>query len=318
LNVTIEPRVVRVALTQTVNAYPEMPATLAGLQALQGRLDAVRKANVDHHLQLLAEAAGQGAKLIGFGELFPGPYFALGKDPLWLSLAEDARSGPTVTAVREAARRHGVLVVAPIYERDDRSGKRFNTAVVIDEAGEVLGTFRKAHIPYGTNEQGSFHESFYYERSDGENLLGPKNVSRNPFFPVWQTSLGRLGVAICYDRHFEGVMHSLAKEGAELVLSPAVTFGSKSERMWPLEFAVDAARHNLFIGGSNRLGVEPPWTQPYFGKSHFAGPNGALPDLSTNPKLVIADVPLHELKSADPSGWNLPRDIRYPIYSNRD
>jgi N-carbamoylputrescine amidase len=311
-------RVVRVALTQTVNAYREMPASVADLHTLAGRLDAVRAANVEHHLGLLEAAAAQGCKLVGFGELFPGPYFALGADPMWIGLAEDAQTGPTVTAVRAAARRLGLIVVAPIYERDDRSGKRFNTAVVIDEQGEVLGTFRKTHIPYGTNEQGSFHENVYYERSDGQNLLGLSNVSKNSYFPVWNTSIGRLGVAICYDRHFEGVMHSLAKEGAELVLSPAVTFGNKSERMWPLEFAVDAARHNLFIGGSNRKGVEPPWTQPYFGNSHFVGPNGALPDLSTHPNLVIADVPLGELSNGDPSGWNLPRDIRYDIYSGRE
>ena len=311
-------RVVRVALTQTVNAYREMPATVTELHTLAGRLEAVRAANVDHHLELLEAAASQGCKLVGFGELFPGPYFALGADPLWLGLAEDALTGPTVTAVRAAAKRLGLIVVAPIYERDDRSGKRFNTAVVIDEHGEVLGTFRKTHIPYGSNEQGSFHENVYYERSDGQNLLGLANVSKNSYFPVWNTSVGRLGVAICYDRHFEGVMHSLSREGAELVLSPAVTFGNKSERMWPLEFAVDAARHNLFIGGSNRKGVEPPWTQPYFGESHFVGPNGVLSNLSTHPNLVIADVPLGELANGDPSGWNLPRDIRYGIYTGRD
>ena len=309
-------RVVRVALTQTVNAFREMPAAVDGLGALEGRLEAVRAANVAWHLTLLEEAAGQGAKVVGFGELFPAPYFALRADPRWIALAEDALDGPTVTSVRAAARRLGLIVVAPIYERA-RSGKRFNTAVVIDERGEVLGTYRKTHIPYGTNEQGSFQENLYYDRSDGENLLGKANLSQNPFFPVWQTSVGRLGVAICYDRHFEGVMHTLAKEGAELVLSPAVTFGQKSERMWRLEFAVDAARHNLFIGGSNRKGLEPPWNQPYFGDSHFVGPNGTLPDLSTHPSLVIADVDLGELSRPDPSGWNLPRDIRPPIYSNR-
>ena len=80
---------------------------------------------------------------------------------------------------------------------------------------------------------------------------------------------------------------------------------------------MDAARHNLFIGGSNRKGSEPPWGQPYFGESHFAGPNGALRDVSTHANLVIADLDLGELRSTDPSGWNLPRDIRHDIYSTR-
>ena len=308
---------VRLALTQTANVYPHMPASVAELHALRGKLDDVRRANVEHHVALLEEAARQGARAVGMGELFPAPYFALGSDPMWIPLAEDALDGPTITAVRAAAKRLGLIVVAPIYELDAASGKRFNTAVVVDEHGEVLGTYRKTHIPYGANEQGSFHENLYYERSDGQNLLGPANVSKNPFFPVFETAVGRVGVAICYDRHFEGVMGALAREGAQIVLSPAVTFGQKSRRMWDHEFEVDAARHNLFIGGSNRKGVEPPWNQPYFGESHFVGPNGRAADVSANPELVIADLDLGELEAGDPSGWNLPRDIRYDIYGRR-
>lgn len=304
---------IRAALTQTVNAYPGMPADL---RKLEGKLEDIRKANVDHHLALLLAAKQQGVQAICFGELFPGPYFALRDDPMWLGLAEDARTGKTITTLREAAQEHSMVIVAPIYELTP-AGRRFNTAVVIEADGEVLGTYRKTHIPHGANEQGSFLEGNYYERSDGENLLGPKNVSKNPFFPVWQTSVGKLGVAICYDRHFEGVMWSLADAGAELIFSPAVTFGEKSQRMWHLEFQVDAARHNVFIGGSNRKGVEPPWNQPYFGESHFTGPNGVLKNLSTHDELIIADVELEQLKRPDPSGWNLPRDTRFGIYTPR-
>lgn len=307
-------RIVRAAMTQTVNAYRDMPATTAELHTLAGRLGDVRKANVDHHLELIEEAARLGARAVGLGELFPAPYFALQKDPMWIPLAEDAREGETVTAMRGAARRLGLVIVAPIYEIDATSGKRFNTAVVIAPDGEVLGTYRKTHIPFGQNEQGSFHENLYYERSDGKNLLGPANVSKSSFFPVFETPLGRVGVAICYDRHFEGVMSALSREGAELVFSPAVTFGAKSRRMWDHEFPVDAARHNLFIGGSNRKGTEPPWNQPYFGESYFVGPNGPVPDLSTHPNLVIGDLDLGQLSAGDPSGWNLPRDIRPEIY----
>ncbi|HRB11906.1 MAG TPA: nitrilase-related carbon-nitrogen hydrolase, partial [Vicinamibacteria bacterium] len=150
---------------------------------------------------------------------------------------------------------------------------------------------------------------------DGELGTWPRNLSRNRFFPVFETRLVRLGVAICYDRHFEGVMSALAGNGAELVLSPAVTFGEKSRRMWDLEFPVDAARHNLYIGGSNRRGVEPPWTQEYFGASYFAGPGGVLPRIpSPTDELVIADLDLDVLRGPDPSGWNLPRDRRPTIY----
>jgi beta-ureidopropionase len=307
---------VRAALTQTVNAYPKMPARVEALGTLEGRLLEVRRANVDHHLTLLAEARAQGAQVICFGELFPAPYFALRHDPMWTALAEDALTGETVTRLRAAAKAEQMIVIAPIYELDP-SGKRFNTAVVIDERGEVLGKYRKTHIPHGQNEQGSFLEGFYYDRSDGQCGGGAKNISKNPYFPVFETAVGRLGVAICYDRHFEGVMSSLAREGAQLIFSPAVTFGEKSHRMWHLEFQVDAARHNVFIGGSNKKGVEPPWNQPYFGDSHFTGPNGKLENRSTHPELIVSDVDLGELGRPDPSGWNLSRDLRNDIYSPR-
>ncbi|MBI3844939.1 MAG: hypothetical protein HY292_09905, partial [Planctomycetes bacterium] len=265
-------RVVRTALTQTVNAYRAMPATIGELPTLRARLLDVRRANVDHHIDLLRAARDRGAEVVGFGELFPCPYFGLSKDAMWFALAEDAETGETVSRVREAARTLGVIVVAPIYERDP-GGARFNTAVLVDERGEILGKYRKSHIPQGANEQAEFDETFYYDRSDGR-VGGPANVAANPWFPVFRTSLGKIGVAICYDRHFEGVVRSLAAGGAEIVFSPAVTFGEKSQRMWRQEFAVDAARHRVFIGGSNRKGLEPPWNQPFFGDSHFVGPNG--------------------------------------------
>ena len=309
-------RPTRVAMTQTVNAYGAMPEKIEDLASLAPHLEDVRRANVDHHLELLAAAASVGVRAIGLGELFTGPYFALHDDPMWTGLAEDAWDGPTVRALRAAAKQHAMVVVAPIYELDPLSGRRFNTAVVIDADGTVLGSYRKTHIPHGTNEQGSFYEQLYYDRSDGKNRVSGSDVATNPFFPVLTTAIGRIGVAICYDRHFDGVMLSLALEGAELVFCPAVTFGSKSQRMWPLEFAVDAARHNLFIGGSNRKGIESPWNQPFFGDSHFVGPNGPAEDQSTHPNLIISDLDFGELSAPDPSGWDFPRDIRHEIYSH--
>jgi len=307
-------RIIRAALTETINAYQVMPDTLAELSALQGRLEDIRKANVDHHIELMAEARSQGVQAICFGELFTAPYFALGTDPMWLPMAEDARQGPTVKALCQAAREYQMLVVAPIYELDSGQNRRYNTAVVIDERGQYQGKFRKAHIPFGSNEQGEFHENFYYGRSDAHNGPSPANVSRDPLFPVFQTSLGKIGVCTCYDRHFPYVVWALAREGAELIFCPAITFGQKSQRMWHLEFPTDAARHNVFIGGSNRRGSERPWNQPYFGESYFVGPNGVLENISRHTNLVIADVDLTCLEEPDPSGWNLPRDTR-PEYS---
>lgn len=307
-------RIVRAAMTQTVNAYRDMPARTDQLGQLAGKLDAIRQANLEHHAALLSAAKKQGVRVACLGELFPAPYFALRQDALWLDLAEDALEGPSVRFMSDVAHDLGMIIVAPIYEVDRRTGRRFNTAVVIDEHGETIGRYRKTHIPQGTNEQGSFLERFYYQESDGELGTWPANVSKSPFFPVFETSLGRIGVAICYDRHFPGAMWTLAREGAELIVSPAVTFGQKSNRMWHLEFPVDACRFSVFVGGSNRKGAEPPWNQPYFGESYFSGPNGVLPELSTHPELTIADLDLDSLKEPDPAGWNLLRDTRFDIY----
>lgn len=308
--------IVRAALTQTINAYPDMPESVKDLRRLKSRLDAVRGANVEHNVGLIKVAAKAGAKVVCLGELCTGPYFAMIKDPMWLAMAEDAAKGPSVNAFAEAAKENGIVVVAPIYELDAKSKRRFNTAVVIEADGAILGKYRKTHIPCGANEQGEFAETYYYGRSEGpQNKKSAKILGKNPYFPVFKTSVGKIGVAICYDRHFEGVVAALAEAGAELVFSPAVTFGAKSRRLWDQEFLVDACRHRLFIGGSNRRGEEKPWNQPYFGASYFAGPDGEkVSNRSPRPDLVIADLDLGALKKPDPSGWDLKRDVRPKIY----
>jgi predicted amidohydrolase len=115
-------------------------------------------------------------------------------------------------------------------------------------------------------------------------------------------------VSICYDRHFPRMAEGLTAAGAQLIFSPAVTFGEKSRRMWEIEFECDAARHNVFVGGSNRMGAERPWNQEYFGASHFAGPSGRCENLSDVAELVIADLNLDALDAPDSSGWDLARD----------
>lgn len=306
-------RVVRAAMTQTINQYGPMPQSVDELYKLEGHLEDLRRANVEHHIRLVEEAAGLGVKAICFEELFQAPYFAFTKNELWLALAEPL-DGPTVQELREVARRYEMVIVAPLYELEPSTGKRYNTAAFIDADGELLGHFSKVHIPHGENESNAFLERFYYDGSVGRPNPSPKNVSTHPFFPVFETAVGRIGCAICYDRHFEGVMSTLADGGAELVFSPAATFGMKSQRLWYMEFAVDAARHNLFIGGSNRFGSEVPWRQPFYGGTHFVGPNGRLTNESNNPELVIVDLPLHELSEPDPAGWKLKAHRRDDVY----
>lgn len=298
-------RTTTIAVTETCNSFTAMPERVEELGRLAGRLEEIRRSNVAHNIALIEKAAAKGAKIIGLGELFTAPYFAINKDAVWHAMAEDAQDGPTVRELAEVARARSVAIVAPIYERDRETGSRFNTAVVLDASGEILGKYRKTHIPNGENEQGQFNEPFYF---------GPAQGARD-HFPVFATKYARVGVAICYDRHFEGVVRSLAAHRAEVVFSPAVTFGAKSERMWEMEFEVDAARHNVFIAGSNRRGSEAPWRQPFFGRSYVTGPNGRPPHDRSEEGLVLATIELDQLSGRDPSGWNLVRDRRPDIYT---
>ncbi len=305
--------VVRAGVTETINAFTDMPPSVDDLPLLASRLDDVRQANVDHHVDLIAAAARSGVRVLCLGELFASPYFALTELEMWRELAEDALTGPTVSTMREAAAAHDIVIIAPIYELDAETARRFNTAVIIESDGRVLGKYRKTHIPQGSNEQGAFCEKFYYDPSDGR--LGTAAESApNPYFPVFATSAGRIGIATCYDRHFEGVIAALAAGGAEIVFSPAVTFGAQSERLWEHEFQVDAARHSVFIGGSNRKGREAPWNQEFFGRSYFCGPDGRLENISASDCLVIADLDLARLGQPGDSGWDLRRDARPEIY----
>jgi len=303
-------RIVRAAVTQTRNAYADMPASVDDMGALEGHLDDVRNANLDHHVQLIESAAEQGVGVFCMGELFTGPYFALTRDPLWFGLAEPLH-GPTFQRLGSVARERGMVLVAPIYEEDPASGKRFNTALVIDADGTLLGRYRKLHIPEGSNEKGSFNESFYYEPGDGDPGEFPAS---HPFLPVFKTAVGRIGVAICYDRHFEGVISTLAAGGAEIVFCPAVTFGERSEHMWAHEFQVEAGRHNVYIGGSNRIGTEPPFEVEFFGGSYFTGPSGRLDPVGGVEGVIAADLDLDALQGNDGSGWNLKGDARTDSY----
>ena len=295
-------------MTETCNVYSPMPTTLRDLAKLSPHLEDIRRANVAHHLELIAVAAGMHVQIVGLGELFPAPYFALQQSAFWKDMAEEIDHSATIAELQQAARQHQMAIVAPIYERD--GSDFYNTAVVLDVDGSVLGRFRKCHIPQGENEQGQFDERFYYGPSAGKLGNDVNSSGSRELLPVFSTAVAQVGVSICYDRHFEGMVSGLARGGAQLIFSPAVTFGSKSERLWEREFEVDAARHNVFIGGSNRRGKEPPWNQEYFGRSYFVGPNGRCKNISTHPNLIVSQLNLGELQGTDPSGWNLQADQR--------
>lgn len=154
--------------------------------------------------------------MICFQELFYGPYFGIIQDAKYYDYAE-AADGPTVQRFQALAKEFSMVIVLPIYE-EEQPGVLYNTAVVIDADGTVLGKYRKHHIP---NLQ-QFWEKFYFR---------PGNLG----YPVFDTAVGKVGVYICYDRHFPEGWRELGLNGAQIVFNPSATKPGLSNRLWELE-----------------------------------------------------------------------------------
>ena len=200
------PRITRAALIQASNPLEDSTDLVA-----------IKQAMIDKHIGLLEEAASKGAQVCCLQEIFYGPYFCAEQDVKWYQTAERVPDGPTIKLMQEQARKHRMILVVPVYE-EDLTGVYYNTAAVIDEHGEYLGKYRKHHIPHCNP---GFWEKFYFT---------PGNLG----YPVFQTSAGRIGVYICYDRHFPEGARELGLNGAEIVFNPSATVAGLSEYLWKL------------------------------------------------------------------------------------
>jgi beta-ureidopropionase len=308
---------IRAAMTETRNVGGlDSPSDLlrVDMPVDASVIENIRSANVAHNIDLIRAAHKKGAQIICLSELCTAPYFAITGDPdeKWRGFAESVEDGRSVAEFCEISRETGMTVIAPIYERDDIASvtRFYNTAVVI-ENGVVLGISRKTHVPHGRNEQAPYTEGFYYGCSDEvDQNAGRKKVGGSPLVPVFDTQVGKVGMAICYARHFEENWEALALGGARIVFVPAITFGDVSERAWEFEAPTEAMRRKLLVGQSNRKGREFAGGPEFFGKTKFFGPDGReLENLSDRSDLVVVEFDLEDLK-ADPSGWNLPGNHR--------
>lgn len=307
-------RVVRAGLLRAPCGF-ELPRKREELASLAGSLARLRDESVERQLALLATAARLGAGLVGLGELFGSPYFPVDPDPLWRELAEDVQDGPTVRRVRDAARRWELVVVAPIYEWDALAGKRFSTAVVVDADGSLAGSYRKVHLASGAGPH-RLAEAFHYEPGDGrQSPRTPANLSANPFFPVFLTAAGRVGAALGEDRRLPGTIDSLAREGAEIIVSAQASSDEEARRLWDAECLTDAGRHRVFIGAANRGGGEAPWGRHRFEQAGWYGPGGKLPDESPVRELAVSDLDLASILETPESPLRPERDSRPEAYS---
>ncbi|MBI2368846.1 MAG: acyltransferase [Deltaproteobacteria bacterium] len=252
------------------------------------------EANVQRALDYVKMAAGEGANIVALQEVFPHRFFPQHMDKKFFALAEPV-PGPTIDRVRRAAREHGVVVMAPIFEREVE-GVYYNTAVLIDERGEILGKYRKHHIPFSDH----FMEKFYFK---------PGNLG----FPVFQTSFGRIGMYICYDRHFPEGARILGLRGAQIVLIPVASSRPVAREAYEIELRALAIANQYFVCAVNRVGREDD--SLYFGNSLVVDPQGRILAQANGERdeLLLADLDLDRLAEVR-DHWLFYRDRRPEAY----
>ena len=268
-------------------------AALIQAQANMSKQDAV-----DKHIKMIADAAGQGAQVVGLQEIFHGPYFCAEQDPKWYETAEP-EDGPTVSRMREVAREHGIVLIVPWYE-EEQPGVYYNSACVVERDWTIVGKYRKTHIP---QVGPCFWEKFYFK---------PGNLG----YPVFDTSVGRIGLIICYDRHFPEVARELGIKGAEIVFNPSATVESLSRYLWELEQPAHAVANGFWMAASNRVGVEAPLNPAkFYGSSYFCSPRGKIIAQASDSEdeVLVADLDLDEIREVR-NTWQFFRDRRPETY----
>jgi beta-ureidopropionase len=275
------PNIVRAAIVQT---------------EWTGDKDTMIKKNADY----AREAAKQGAQVMCFQELFYGPYFCQVQENEHFDYAELIPDGSTTKLMQDLAQETGMVLVVPIFEME-QEGFYYNTASVIDADGTYLGKYRKTHIPHVKG----FFEKFYFR---------PGNTG----YPVFDTAVGRIGVYICYDRHFPEGWRALGLNGARIVFNPSATSRGLSMYLWNLEQPASAVANEYFIGAINRVGQEPFGDNDFYGSSYFVDPRGQIVGEAasdTDEELVIRDLDLDMIEEVRQQ-WAFYRDRRPDAYGD--
>jgi beta-ureidopropionase len=284
------PRIVRSSLIQAANAAPP-----------DAPLAKVKQAMMDKHETYIAQAAQAGSQITCLQEIFYGPYFCAEQETKWYDFTEQIPGGPTIKRMQELAKKHKMALVVPIYEVE-QEGIYYNTAAVIDGAGNYLGKYRKTHIPHVAP---GFWEKFYFR---------PGNLG----YPVFDLGFVKIGVYICYDRHFPEGARALGLNGAEIVYNPSATVAGLSEYLWKLEQPAHAVANGYFVGAINRVGIEPPWKiGEFYGQSYFCNPRGQIIAQASRDKdeVLTADLDLDQIKEVRQT-WQFFRDRRPDAYSD--
>jgi N-carbamoylputrescine amidase len=263
-------------------------------------------ANVRKTLPRIEEAAAKGAKIIGLQEMFTTKYFCINQDPKNFDLAEPIETGPSVTELAKAAKRLGVVIVAPLFEARG-SEVYHNTAAVIDADGTVLGKYRKMHIP----QDPGFEEKFYFTPGD----LG---------FRTWKTAHGDIGVLICWDQWYPEAARLTALGGAQILFYPTAigwlpeekaALGHAQHNAWETVQRGHGVANGCYVAATNRVGTEGR-TQ-FWGQSFVSDPYGEIVARASieQEEILLADCDLVKQREFRRI-WPFFRDRRIDAYGD--
>jgi N-carbamoylputrescine amidase len=260
---------------------------------------------LDRAERIVREAAKQGANIILIQELFETPYFCKGHETKYFKVAMPIQENPAVQRFQMLAKELNVVLPASVYER---SGNAFyNSIAIIDAGGELLGTYRKSHIP----ESPGYHEKFYFSPGDTG-------------FKVWRTKFGTIGVAICWDQWFPETARTMALMGAEMLFFPTA-IGSEpqdpsidSRDHWQRTMQGHAAANLMPVVASNRVGTEKSdtWTVTYYGSSFIADHTGGIVKQAdrSSEAVITASFDLQKIRDYR-EAWGVFRDRRPELYA---
>ncbi len=259
----------------------------------------IQQAMFEKHLPMIHDAGKRGVQILCLQEIFNGPYFCPGQDKRWYDAAEPV-PGPTVEKLAPIAAKYNMVIVVPIYERE-QAGVYYNTAAIIDADGSYLGKYRKTHIP----QTSGFWEKYFFR---------PGNLG----YPVFKTRYATIGAYICYDRHFPEGARALGLAGAEIVYNPSATVAGLSQHLWKIEQPAHAVANGYFVGAINRVGTEAPWNVgKFYGNSYFVDPRGQIIACGSedNDELVVAELNLDLIEEVRRT-WQFYRDRRPDAYGS--
>jgi N-carbamoylputrescine amidase len=281
---------VRCSIIQASNAVPATEP-----------LPRQKQAMVEKHVGLIRQAAKQGAQIVCLQEIFNGPYFCAEQEVKWYEMTELVPDGPTITLMCGLAKELHTALIVPVYEAE-QEGVFYNTAAVIAGDGSYLGKYRKTHIPHVAP---GFWEKFYFR---------PGNLG----YPVFDLGFVKIGVYICYDRHFPEGARALGLAGAEIVFNPSATVAGLSEYLWKLEQPAHAVANGYYVGAINRVGIEAPWNMgEFYGQSYLVDPRGAFVAMGSRDKdEVVIGVMDRDVIREVRNTWQFFRDRRPDSYDS--